>query len=154
MAAAEVAFQEEAFFEYHLYTLERPATLKDRQTKQISLMEAWGVPVQKIYLLAGQPHYYRDQQGVLGTGMKVAVNLELANTAKNGLGLPLPRGIVRLYKEDAGKSLQFIGEDRIEHTAKDEKITLRVGDAFDVLWRANRRNVRLLREWLDHERWR
>ena len=133
VAAAEGAFQEEAFFEYHLYTLERPATLKDRQTKQISLMEAAGVPVQKIYLLAGQPHYYRDKQGVLGTGMKVAVNLELANTAKNGLGLPLPRGIVRLYKEDAGKSLQFIGEDRIEHTAKDEKITLRVGDAFDVV---------------------
>ena len=130
---ARQAFAEESFFEYHLYTLDRPATIKDRQTKQIALMEATAIPVSKIFLLVGEPSYYRSRLGTLGTDMKVAVNLEMTNSQKNGLGVPLPRGVVRLYKKDSSGSLQFIGEDAIKHTPKDEKITLKVGDAFDVV---------------------
>ncbi|HKY33991.1 MAG TPA: DUF4139 domain-containing protein [Candidatus Polarisedimenticolia bacterium] len=133
MAADEKAFAEESFFEYHLYTLERPATIKDRQTKQIQLLEGTGVPVKKIFLLAGQPGFYRGRLGQLGTDRKVAVELELANTKNNGLGMPLPGGIARLYKKDASGSLQFIGEDLVKHTPEDEKVTLHVGDAFDVV---------------------
>lgn len=126
-------FAEEGFFEYHLYTLDRPATIKDRQTKQISLMEAAGVPVKKIFLLSGEPAWFRAKLGTIGTDMKVAVMLEMMNSEKNGLGIPLPRGVVRLYKKDSSGSLQFIGEDSIKHTPKDERITLKVGDAFDVV---------------------
>ena len=133
IAGGKQAFEEESFFEYHLYTLDRPATIKDRQTKQIALLEAAGIPLTKIYLLAGQPSYYRSQVGLIGTDMKVAVHLEMMNSQKNGLGMPLPRGIVRLYKKDTSGSLQFIGEDSIKHTPKDEKITMKVGDAFDVV---------------------
>ena len=133
MAPARPAMAEEAFFEYHLYTVDRPTTLKDRQTKQISLMEAAGVPVKKIYLLTGEASYYQARLGQLGTDLKVAVNLEMENSQKNGMGMPLPRGVVRLYKKDRSGSLQFIGEDGIKHTPKDERITLKVGDAFDVV---------------------
>ena len=133
MAKSQPAFAEESFFEYHLYTLDRPTTIKDRQTKQIALMEAAGIPLRKIYLLTGEASYYQMKLGLLGTNQKVGVFLEIDNTAKNGLGLPLPRGVVRLYKKDGSGSLQFIGEDRIQHTPKDEKVTLKVGDAFDVV---------------------
>ncbi len=132
-AKFQPAFAEESFYEYHLYTLDRPATIKDRQTKQISLLEAPGVPVRKMYLLAGQPSYYRSKLGTLGKDLKVGVFLEMDNTAANGLGMPLPRGVVRLYKKDSSGSLQFVGEDRIDHTPKDEKVTLKTGDAFDVV---------------------
>ncbi|HET9481978.1 MAG TPA: DUF4139 domain-containing protein [Candidatus Polarisedimenticolia bacterium] len=132
-AASKSAFAEEAFFEYHLYTLDRRATVKDRQTKQIALMEAPGATVRKIFLLAGQPHYYRGQVGQIGVDLRVGVTLELANSRANGLGIPLPAGVMRLYKKDASGSLQFIGEDRIDHTPKDETITLKVGEAFDVV---------------------
>ena len=132
-AKAAPAFAEESFFEYHLYTLDRPATIKDRQTKQIALLEADGVPLRKIYLLTGEASYYQMKVGLVGANQRVGVFLELDNTEKNGLGMPLPRGVVRLYKKDSSGSLQFIGEDRISHTPKDEKITLKVGDAFDIV---------------------
>lgn len=131
--AGKQAFAEESFFEYHLYTLDRPATVKDRQTKQIELLEAADVPVKKTYLLAGQPMYYRAQVGTVGADMKVSVELELANSEANHLGMPLPAGTVRLYKRDASGSLQFLGEDRIDHTPRDEKVRLQVGLAFDVV---------------------
>ncbi len=126
-------FGEEAFFEYHLYTLERPTTIKDNQTKQISLLQAAGVPVKKQLLLRGQPHWYRGQHGTLTQGEKVAVTLEIRNGKEEHLGLPLPKGTVRVYKKDRSGSEQFIGEDAIDHTPRDEKIRLKVGDAFDVV---------------------
>jgi hypothetical protein len=130
---AKQQFAEESLFEYHLYTLDRPATLKDHQTKQIALFEAAGVPVKKIFLLSGQTGWFQMKLGAIGTDMKVAVMLELTNSQKNGLGIPLPRGTVRLYKKDSSGGLQFIGEDNIAHTPKDEKITMKMGDAFDVV---------------------
>jgi len=132
-AAPPPAFEEEAFFEYHLYTLDRPTTIKDRQTKQLSLFQAGGVPVTKKLLLVGQPWWYRSQQGTLTRDEKVAVVLEVRNAKDGGLGMPLPKGIVRVYKKDRSGAEQFVGEDQIDHTPKDETIKLHVGEAFDVV---------------------
>jgi hypothetical protein len=143
-AAPPPAFQEESFFEYHLYTLDRPTTIKDNQTKQISLLQAPAVPLTKKLLLTGQPWWYRGRQdGTLTRDEKVAVILELKNAQAGGLGMPLPKGTVRVYKKDRSGAEQFVGEDAIGHTPKDETVRLHVGDAFDVVadrtqtdWRA------------------
>jgi hypothetical protein len=133
VAYAADQFEEEAFFEYHLYTLERPTTVKDRQTKQISLLQAAGVPIRKQLLLAGQTGWYRSQYGDLTRNEKVAVILEFDNDKASGLGIPLPKGTVRVYKKDRSGAEQFVGEDAIDHTPRDEKISLLVGHAFDVV---------------------
>jgi hypothetical protein len=133
MSAAGQQFQEEAFFEYHLYTLDRPTTIKDNQTKQLSLFSAPSVPVTKRLLLTGNSGGYRN---ALGTGLqteKVAVVLEIVNAQPSGLGIPLPKGTVRVYKKDKSGAEQFVGEDAIDHTPKDETIRLHVGDAFDIV---------------------
>jgi len=135
MAAQEAApqFKEESFFEYHLYTLDRRTTVKDNQTKQMTLLQADQVPIKKLFLFSGnlQYYYYRYDQK---TGkQKVGVFLEFENTQKNRLGMPLPKGTVRVYKQDREGSLQFIGEDQIDHTPKDEKFKLKIGEAFDVV---------------------
>jgi hypothetical protein len=125
-------FKEEAFFEYHLYTLNRKTTVKDNQTKQMVLLDANQVPVKKLFIFSGSPQYYYyryDQRGK----QKIGVFLELENTQKNNLGMPLPKGTVRVYKEDKDGSLQFVGEDQIDHTPKDEKFKMKVGEAFDVI---------------------
>lgn len=132
-AVAEQAFQEEGFFEYHLYSLDRQTTVKENQSKQISLLSVAGVPIRKDLIYYGAQHYYRNQYGKPISNQKVGVYLEVANTAKNRLGLPLPKGVVRVYKADRSGSLQFIGEDRIDHTPKDEKVKIKMGEAFDVV---------------------
>ena len=134
-AAKEVSqqFKEESFFEYHLYTLDRRTTIKDNQTKQMSLLDANQVPVKKLFIFSGQPHYYYSRYDQRTNKQKVGVFLELENTKKNNLGMPLPKGTIRVYKEDQEGSLQFIGEDRIDHTPKDEKIKIKIGEAFDVV---------------------
>ncbi|MCS6787523.1 MAG: DUF4139 domain-containing protein [Thiobacillaceae bacterium] len=128
---AEPQMQQEALFEYHLYTLERPVTLLDQQTKQVALLTAPQVPVQKEYVLHGAEHYYHAQHGDLGRRLKPAVYLEFVNQG-GVLGVPLPKGVVRVYKKDAAGRAQFIGEDAIEHTARGEKVRLRLGQAFDL----------------------
>jgi hypothetical protein len=116
------AFQEKSFFEYHLYTLPRKTTLSDKQIKQISLFPETRTGVEKIYTYEGQ----RDAKDV-------QVALEFENKEQNGLGLALPKGRFRVYKRDDDGAQEFIGEDRIDHTPKDEKIRLRVGNAFDIV---------------------
>jgi hypothetical protein len=128
-AAAEM--KQEALFEYHLYTLPRPTTIAESQTKQVALMSATRVPVKKEFVLAGANYYYSGQQGDLGRKIKVGVFVEFANRGE-GLGVPLPRGIVRVYKKDGAGNAQFVGEDRIDHTPKSETVRLKLGDAFDV----------------------
>ena len=135
MAAAKEAspqFIEESFFEYHLYTLDRRTTIKDNQTKQMTLLDANQVPLKKLFIFSGSPQYYyfQDQSS---NKQKVGVFLELENTKKNNLGIPLPKGTIRVYKEDKDGSLQFVGEDRIDHTPKDEKFKIKIGEAFDVV---------------------
>jgi len=136
MAAAKEAspqFKEESFFEYHLYTLDRRTTIKDNQTKQMSLLDANQVPLKKLFIFAGQPQYYYYRVDQSTTKQKIGVFLELENSKKNNLGIPLPKGTIRVYKEDKDGSLQFVGEDRIDHTPKDEKFKIKIGEAFDVV---------------------
>lgn len=131
MAAPAPQFREEAFFEYHLYTLQRPSTIKENQTKQISLVTADAVPVRKEFLLKGESFYYYSPAGDAAK-QKVGVFVEVENRREHNLGMPLPRGVVRVYKRDAGGSLQFVGEDTIDHTPEKETVRVKLGDAFDV----------------------
>jgi len=136
MAAAKEAspqFKEESFFEYHLYTLDRRTTIKENQTKQMTLLDANQVPLKKLFIFAGSPQYYYYQMNQGSNKQKIGVFLELENSKKNNLGIPLPKGTIRVYKEDKDGSLQFIGEDRIDHTPKDEKFKIKIGEAFDVV---------------------
>jgi len=137
MALAEASpakqFVEETFFEYHIYTLERPSTIKDNQTKQISLVSAENIPVKKELVFRGANYYYYSRYADPVQNQKVAVFVEMQNRKKHNLGMPLPKGTVRVYKQDSEGSLQFIGEDSIDHTPKDEKIRVKLGDAFDVV---------------------
>lgn len=120
--APEAQFAEKSFFEYHLYTLQRPTDLLDKQVKQVQLLEAAGVPVDKKYTYDGS----QDDK-------KVKVTLELENKEANGMGMPLPAGKIRVYKADTDGTDQFIGEDSIDHTPKDEKVRVNMGNAFDVV---------------------
>jgi hypothetical protein len=124
MRKAEAApqFAEKAFFEYHMYTLQRRTTVKDRETKQISLLSAENVPATKVFVYNGA-HF----------GKKVRVYMEFQNKKEANLGIPLPKGKIRVYKADVDGSLEFIGEDEIDHTPKDEKVRALLGDAFDVV---------------------
>jgi hypothetical protein len=131
--AAAPQFKEEEFFEYHIYTLQRPSTIKNQQTKQISLVTADQVPVKKELVYFGARQYYHSRYGEVVSNQKINVIVELQNKKENNLGLPLPRGVVRVYKQDAEGSLQFVGEDSIDHTPKDEKIRIKTGNAFDVV---------------------
>jgi hypothetical protein len=135
-AAAKPAapqLREESFFEYHLYTLQRPTTVKENQTKQISLVQADRIPVKKELLYRGANYYYYNRYGEALANQKVGVFVEIENREKNHLGIPLPKGTVRVYKQDSEGGLQFIGEDAIDHTPKDEKVRIKLGDAFDVV---------------------
>ena len=126
-------FKEESFFEYHLYTLDRRTTVKDNQTKQMTLLQADQIPIKKLFLFSGSPQYYYYRYDQKTSKQKVGVFLEFENAQKNRLGMPLPKGTVRVYKQDREGSLQFIGEDQIDHTPKDEKFKLKIGEAFDVV---------------------
>ncbi len=132
-AKAAPQFKEEEFFEYHIYTLERPATIKENQTKQIGLVNADTIPIRKELLYYGAAYYYYNRYGDAITNQKVGVFVEIDNRKENNLGIPLPKGTVRVYKHDKEKSLQFVGEDSIDHTPKDEKVRIKLGDAFDVV---------------------
>ncbi|MCX7165769.1 MAG: DUF4139 domain-containing protein [Rhodocyclales bacterium] len=129
--AKSAAPQQEALMDYHLYSFERPTSIADNQTKQLALLSASSVPVRREYLLAGNEYYYRGRYGQIGQEIKPAVFVEFEN--KGGqLGKPLPAGIIRVYARDSKGAAQFVGEDRIGHTAKNEKLKLRLGEAFDI----------------------
>lgn len=131
--AAESDFQEEGFFEYHLYTLDRPTTLLNNEQKQVTLLEGSGVGIEKQLIFHGAQAYYRGSYGQIQSNQKVGVYLDFENSESNNLGIPLPQGIVRVYKADRSGAQQFIGEDRIDHTPRDEKIRIKMGEAFDVV---------------------
>ena len=130
MAVAEV-MQEETLFDYHLYTLPRPTTIADKQTKQVALMSVNGVPVQKHYVTTGSGHLYGGPTTVTQK-QDVEVLLMLRNNTDSHLGVPMPAGVVRVYKNDSADRIQFIGEDSIDHTPRNEDIWLKLGNAFDV----------------------
>lgn len=146
-------FAAEGFFEYHLYTLDGRTTIKDSQTKQLALLAAAGVPVRKSLIYYGARDYYRNAYGVPVSNQKVAVFLEVDNRAEHRLGMPLPRGRVRVYKEDRGGSQQLIGEDWIDHTPKDERVKIQLGNAFDVVGERIQRDFRKLAPGLWEVEW-
>lgn len=126
-------FTENAFFEYHLYTLGRPADLMNNEQKQVTLLESDDFGVDKTLIFHGATHYYRGQYGQVSSNQKVGVFLDFENSERNGLGMPLPKGVVRVYKRDHTGALQFIGEDLIDHTPRDEELRIKMGEAFDVV---------------------
>jgi len=132
-AAGRPSFEEESFFEYHLYTLGRKTTVKDNQTKQIGLLEASEIEVEKSFVYAAKGRYFVSQMRGPDKSTKVGVYVSFDNTKKNNLGMPLPKGTVRMYKKDSDGALQFVGEDRVDHTPEDETIRLRMGNAFDIV---------------------
>jgi hypothetical protein len=174
-ARAKVAeATQEALMDYHLYSFERPTSIADNQTKQLALLSASAVPVRREYLLAGSDWYYRERYGQIGQKLKPAVFLEFENAVsveanvgsidvkqsgrnynKGGqLGKPLPAGVVRVYAKDSKGAAQFVGEDRIEHTAKNEKLRLRLGEAFDITAERKQTNYKRIADNLSESSWR
>lgn len=159
MQKSELGFVEEQFFEYHLYTLQRPTTVRDKETKQISLLSAMDVAVKKDLVFEGQKSIwisygrnYRPGEGwATDTGARVNVVVEVHNSEKNKLGMPLPKGIVRVYKRDSAGRVQMLGEDEIPHTPREEKFRLYIGDAFDIVGSRTRTNFRRISDRIVQE---
>ena len=133
-AAAAPPMAQEAFSEYHLYTFGRRTTINNAETKQVNLLNGTGIPIRKRYVVDGQNFYYRNTYHP-GAPVKdvVQVYYQLKNEEKGGLGMPMPAGTVRVYQADSRGGAQFVGEDRINHTPKDETLNLKIGNAFDVV---------------------
>jgi hypothetical protein len=138
VAEAAAPMAQESFSDYHLYTLGRKTTINNNQTKQVSMLAGTGVPVQKRYVVEGQRFYYHNASHP-GAPLKdlVQVFYQFKNEQRGGLGMPMPSGTVRVYQEDSKRSVQFVGEDRISHTPKDETLNLKIGNAFDVIAERN-----------------
>jgi hypothetical protein len=133
-APREEAMSQESFSDYHLYTVGRKTTINNNQTKQISMLEGTDVPVIKRYVVEGQNFYYHNRQHP-GSPLKDSVQVfyQFKNEQKAGLGMPMPAGVLRVYQQDSKGGVQFVGEDRIMHTPKDETLNVEIGNAFDVV---------------------
>ena len=129
--ASAPAMTEEALFEYHLYTLQHPTTLAENQTKQVALMSATNIPIEKEFLLQGTNHHFTGPYSDIEKASKIGVFIEFQNKGE-GLGIPLPKGIIRVYKKDKQGNAQFIGENQIDHTPSNKPIRLKLGNAFDL----------------------
>ena len=129
---------QESFSEYHLYSLGRRTSINNDETKQVSMLSGSGVPVQKRFVVEGQNFYYHNVQHP-GSPIKdvVEVYYQFKNDQKSGLGMPMPSGVVRVYQSDSKGGVHFVGEDRIDHTPKDETLNLKIGNAFDVVSERN-----------------
>ena len=161
-AAGGPAVTERAFEEYHLYTLERPTTVLDREVKQVEFVRATNVPAERIYVYDGfkvDPRYRgwdyynirtRPEYGTV-SNPKVWVMLEFQNSEKSHLGMPLPRGKVKVYRRDVDGRNEFVGEDQIDHTPKDETVRLYTGNAFDLVGERRQTGFKLdeSRHWAD-----
>jgi len=150
MATPQV--EERAFFEYHLYEVQRPVTVRDKQTKQIEFASGADVSAEKFFVYDGAAGHYWGWGPIIDPGYgttsnpKVMVMLEFRNEEESGLGIPLPKGKVRVYKEDVDGGSEFIGEDTIDHTPKDETVRLYLGDAFDIVGERKQTDFRTLGE--------
>jgi hypothetical protein len=150
--AMSPAVTERTFDEYHMYTLARPTTLHDQETKQVEFVRGTGVASKKLYVYDGAnidwgQYQYWSAENIrsnreFGTqcNKKIWVMTEFANTAKNGLGMPLPKGKLRFYRRDLDGNLEFTGESIIDHTPKDETIRVYTGNAFDLVGERKRTN--------------
>jgi hypothetical protein len=129
---------QEAFSDYHLYTLGRKTTINNNETKQVSMLAGTGFPIQKRYVVNGNQFYYHNGRRP-GSPIKDSVEVfyQFKNEQKGGLGMPMPAGTVRVYQSDSNGGVQFVGEDRVQHTPKDEVLNLKIGNAFDVVCERN-----------------
>ena len=136
--AAEAKMAQESFSDYHLYTVGRKTTINNSQTKQVSMLEGTDVPVIKRYVVEGQNYYYHNRTHP-GSPIKDSVQVfyQFKNEEKAGLGMPMPSGVLRVYQQDSKGGTQFVGEDRIMHTPKDETLNVKIGNAFDVICERN-----------------
>ena len=132
--AAAPAMTQEAFSDYHLYTLGRKTSINNNETKQVSMLAGTGFPIVKRYVVNGRSFYYHNVNRP-GAPIKddVEVFYQFKNDEKQGLGMPMPAGTVRVYQADSTGGVQFVGEDRIGHTPKDEVLNLKIGHAFDIV---------------------
>jgi hypothetical protein len=130
---ARRSFKEESFFEYHLYSLARPTNLLDKEQKQVQLLDAQGIRIDKKLVFWGAAQNFRGEHGQIQSNQKVGVYLDLENSKQSRLGMPLPKGVVRVYQADKSGARQFVGEDHIDHTPEGEKIRIKMGEAFDVV---------------------
>jgi hypothetical protein len=146
---AAPSFQQESFSEYHLYSLNRRTSIFDQESKQISLLNASHFPMRKVYVVNGQSYYYRS---VVQPGAPVKdpvqVFYKFKNEEKAGLGMPLPSGTIRVYQQDSRGGSLFAGEDHIDHTPKDEEISLHIGNAFDIVAERKQTDYKKLSERL------
>jgi hypothetical protein len=147
-------FSEDSFFEYHLYTLNRPTDLMNNEQKQVTLLESDGFGIEKRLIFHGSSHYYRGQYGQVATNQKVGVFLDFENSESNGLGMPLPKGTVRVYKRDHSGAQQFIGEDLIDHTPRDEELRIKMGEAFDVVGDRRQMDYTVISNCVSESTWR
>ena len=156
--AAEQVVTEKAFSEFHLYTISQPTTLRDQETKQVEFVRAQGVKAPRLFIYDGASDNYGGYQPVTGdeqygipTNKKVWVLREFKNAKENNLGIPLPKGRLRFYQQDDDKQLEFIGENEIDHTPKDETIRVYVGNSFDITGERRRTDfsVGSGNHWLD-----
>ena len=123
--------EEESLDEYHLYTLQRPTDILNNQTKQVALLSAPRVPIRRELVVRSNPYFYRAKSSDGWETLPVASTLSFTNR-DGSLGVPLPKGVVRVYAKDRRGNAQFIGEDRIDHTPKHETVILKLGESFDV----------------------
>ena len=128
--AADAVVTEKSFDEFHLYTLGNPVTLRDKETKQVEFVRATGVKAERIYVFEGSQQYNRRGSSA---GGKVQVFREFKNSEANRLGLALPKGKLRFYSQDEDRQLEFVGENEIDHTPKNEKVRVFVGNSFDLV---------------------
>jgi hypothetical protein len=145
MDAVQEKMAQESFSDYHLYTLARKTTINNSETKQVSMLSGTGVPMLKRYVVDGQAVYYHNFQHP-GAPIKdvVQVYYQFKNEEKAGLGAPMPAGVIRVYQADSKGGMQFVGEDRIGHTPKDETLKLKIGNAFDIVCERNQTDFRKL----------
>ncbi|MBN2251704.1 MAG: DUF4139 domain-containing protein [Candidatus Altiarchaeota archaeon] len=151
VSAGSAQFQEEALYEYHMYDLQRKTTLRNNEEKQISLLSSGDVNVEKEYVYDDISSFwwYGSRWSDAGE-KKVDVMLNFENSPENNLGIPLPKGTVRVFKEDSEGKLQFIGEDSIDHTPKDETIRLLTGRAFDIVGERKQMDMNKLAGWYEY----
>jgi hypothetical protein len=152
--AARPQFTQRELFEYKLYTLQRRTDVKNNETKQIELTSGRNVPAQKVFIYDGLAdqwrHWYNNysyrSQSSFGqqSNPKVGVFMTFRNEEASGLGIPLPKGKVRVYKRDEDGREQFIGEDQIDHTPKDEEVRLYLGNAFDIVGERVQKDFKVL----------
>lgn len=146
-------FTREALFEYHLYGLERPTDLLDKEQKQVSLLEAHGITVKKKLVFRGADYHFRGRVDGTPEKQKVSVLVSIDNSESKGLGVPLPKGILRVYKADKSGAQQFVGEDTIDHTPRDEEIEVKLGEAFDVVAERRQASFRVLGKCQSESDW-